>query len=49
MSPAEIAFSIQLLKDTTALLPSFSDGQSIHAAPGEIASSSQHLKLQELY
>ena len=45
MRPAEIPFSVQLLKDTGAL-SSFSDGHPIHAAPGEIPSSSQQLKLQ---
>ena len=34
------------VKDTGAL-SSFSDGQTIHASPGEIPSSSQQLKLQE--
>ena len=46
MTPAEIPFFSTTVKDTGAL-SSFSGGHPIHAAPGEIPSSSQQLKLQE--
>ena len=46
MTPAEIPLFNTTAKDTGAL-SSFSDGQPIHAAPGEIPSSPQPLKLQE--
>ena len=46
MTPAEILFNTTV-KDTGALLSSFPYRHLSHAAPGEIPSSSPHLKLQE--
>ena len=47
LTPAEIPLFNTTVKDAGAV-SSFSDGQPIHAAPGEIPSSSQHLKLHLL-
>ena len=47
MTPAEIPLFNTTVKDTGATLSSFPYGQPIHAAPGEIPSSSPHLNMQE--